>query len=147
VAMVGPTNPAEAHFDKGMWGWDGSVWRKIPLLLGYTDRWVEAVVNASADAGINILYTAAVPAGYVYVLNAAYCYNETSTSGQDIGPYGNSISVLVVQAAAVPANSVTVTGLCNIVLKAGDKVRIRFTACTAGDSLVGRVWGVKVKVS
>ena len=39
--MSGPTAPAEAHFDKGSWGWDLTQWRKLGLLWGYTDRLAE----------------------------------------------------------------------------------------------------------
>ena len=70
---MGITNPAEQHFERGAWGFDGTLWRKLPMLWGFTEGWVGEASNASAAAGTNFLELAAVPAGEVwtaYVVSA-----------------------------------------------------------------------------
>lgn len=143
----GPTIPTEAHFDKGSWGHDGTEWRKFSLLWGYSDRWAETVSELNAVVGTNNLYTAAVPAGYVYVLQGADCINVNSACTREIGPAAPGSLLILVQDAGALAGTVTMTGPCEVVLKEGDVVKSSFVGCTAGDDLYLRVWGYKMRVT
>ena len=127
-------------------GFDGSNWRKLQQLWGYTDRWVETVSELNAGAGANNIFTAAVPAGYVYVCNLCDCFNNTSASTRLLGATDGTNNVILTQEAGIAAGGITISGYCWVVLKEGDQMRARFTGCTAGDDLYLRVWGFKMKI-
>lgn len=50
------------------YGWDGSAWRKLPLVWGYSGQWEQSVNSAAVGAGDAVVSTTAVAAGEVYVL-------------------------------------------------------------------------------
>lgn len=144
---MGITIPTEEYFKDGTWGHDGTQWRKLPLTWGYTDRWHEVVAVANAAAGTNDLLTTAVPAGEVWILQTADCYNANSVSGQSIAPTDGATVTILVQAVAVVVACITVTGFCHIALREGDQIRARFTGCILNDTLSLRVWGYKMAVT
>jgi len=144
--MSGPTDPAEAHFDKGLWGFDGTQWRKLPLLWGYTGTVQEVVSNEDAAAGLNSLFGTVVPAGEVHVIQNLVAYNIVSGITQiAVGAYKSSLAVYAFSEYATTAGKVyTWTG--NMVLKAGDRIFAQFFGCTAGDSIWITLDGYKMSV-
>jgi len=167
--MTGITDPSEEYFKDGLWGWaattweklvssggrlfaalhgwDGSAWRKLPMLFGYSDRWVQYVIGNAAGAGDATATTAAVGDGYVYVLqgfafmHAAVAAKATSvnlvTTGDDFRLY-HSLTL---------APTAYVTKFCEMVMKKDDYVQLVVTAPGAGIAARLRVWGYKMKVA
>ena len=74
--MVGITDPAEAFFKDGVWGWTGSAWVKLPILFGYSAPYLETVEDLNADAGDNVLVGSTVPAGEVWVVTSVQLFDE-----------------------------------------------------------------------
>ena len=144
--MSGPTDPAEVYFDKGSWGWDGTAWRKLPLLLGYTDRWVEQQSDLSADVGTNTLATVVVPAGSIYRVDMVSAFNQTSACSIMLLAVGDGIDVTFGPYTAFAATMQHNVFPVGIYLKAGDYLIAYYFDCTAGDDLFLRVWGLKMGV-
>ena len=145
--MTGITNPTEEYFKDGIWGWDGSQWRKLGLLFGYYDRLAAQVVNTSAAAGTNMLTGTAVSAGEIHVIQAiaAIDYNSTTTRIY-VSATGGVITIPLADEYSVAAEHWVIKTV-NIVLKAGDCLNCIFYGCTAGDDLYLRWWGYKMKVT
>jgi len=143
----GITNPAEEYFKDGLWGWDGSQWRKLGLLFGYYDRWVERQRETNAAAGQNSLQTDAVPAGYIYILDAIVTMNLNKAVTHLKRVVGDGIEVELSIATAVPTATHDTLFPISIVLKPGDYVKVYFLACDAGDDLFLEVWGYKMKIA
>lgn len=77
--MGGITDPAKAYFKDGLWAWDGTVWRKQPLLYGYTSALGARKINNALAAGNNTLDIDAVPADEIWVVtNLAMRYTGTA---------------------------------------------------------------------
>lgn len=133
--------------DVRIYGYDGTTWQKLPLIWGYTDRWVENIIELNAVAGVNVIQSAAVSVGYVYELNAANTFNNTSVSGQYLEVVCGAVVIRLNGTVGVAAGTVTPTFPIGIRLKEGDYVRALFTGCVAGDDLYLRIAGVKMKVA
>ena len=142
--MAGPTDPAEAHFDKGLWGFDGTVWRKLPYLWGYSDRYAASVENTNAAAGSNALYLTAVPENELWKIEIVKALNynklvETtllmkSAAGDYVEFYRETPTVLT--------KAMFWTG--SITAKYGDQVCASFIGCDAGNDLFLTAWGTKM---
>jgi len=166
---MGITDPSEEYFKSGLWGWatstwekllsvggrlftalhgwDGTNWRKLPLLWGYSDRWHEDLGGTQSGAGTYSGYTTAVPAGYVYVLQVASLRNASGARGRMyIQVYSNSTFVELAS-ALTPAQNWSLVSQATIVLKEGDRVQILQTTCSDGDTLYGGAWGYKMKIA
>ena len=144
--MSGPTDPAEAHFDKGSWGWDLTQWRKLGLLWGYTDRLAERAFDLDAAAGSNTLSLGAVPSGEVWSVSLLTAVDWTSavtgiTVQLFVGADDYYLGLRGVTAAAV---SVEIQG--PIIAKTGDILRVNMGGCTLHDVLAFYVNGYKMAV-
>lgn len=147
MSSFGPTQETEEHFRHGQWGHDGTQWRKLPLTWGYTDRWVEYVEDLNAAAGTNTLACAAVPAGYVYVLQAMISQNVNTITAHSKEVRGDSITAVLARDAAVAAGLTKELFPIGVALKAGDIARCRFIGCALNDDINLVVWGYKMKVA
>jgi len=145
--MSGPTDPAEAHFDKGLWGWDGTQWRKLPMLWGYSDRYVEKEVDASADVGLNYLVFSTVPAGEIWVISSVVWANLISACSTITAQLYDGAEAYAVFVETPSVADVYKATLCNLVLKAGDNLRVDFSGCTAGDVLLAFASGYKMAIA
>lgn len=113
---------------------------------GYYVRWYEIKTDGDADLGTNDLWTDAVDEGYVYVLEFADAANLDSVSTH-LFAAGSGTDLVVFHASFdAPSGLSTLTGMTRITLREGDRIRVRFANCTAGDSLQARFWGYKMRV-
>lgn len=145
--MSGPTNPTEIYFDKGGWGFDGTLWRKLNLLWGYNDQLFEKKVNLAALLGDNILYHTAVPAGEVWVVTGASAVDANTATRIQLGMSGGG-TFSIIWDYGTPAPGVWVaTPAENIVLKAGALMWTDFLVCAVGDDIYSSIWGYKMKVT
>ena len=145
--MTGITNPTEEYFKDGLWGWDGSQWRKLGILFGYHSTLAQNILNSSAAAGTNVLETAAVSSGEIWVVEAI--------GVMDVHHAPSGIIFCVRRGGEdYPFHDTTTTAastwLCwtgRITLGPGDIVKIYILGCTAGDELKLRVLGYKVSLA
>lgn len=130
----------------GIHAYISGAWQKQPPIFGYSGRWRQTVTNANADAGTNDLLTTAVPEGYVYVLNAADCYNANTICNRAISAYDGGTLTHIISEVTVAVGVSTVTRYCSIVLAEGDQIRARFVNCAAGDYIQLRCWGYMMRI-
>ena len=145
--MTGITNPTEEYFKDGIWGWDGSRWRKLGLLFGYSDTVSGGVANDNASAGFNYLSSATVPSGEIWVIQAISGSNvNTACSKIILLVRGSNLDCPILDQVSCTAD-VWVTWTGSVALKAGDCLRVYFYGCTAGDDIRLRYLGYKVSVA
>jgi hypothetical protein len=145
--MSGPTNPSETYFDKGGWGFDGSVWRPNNLTWGFYDRLVEIKEDLDADAGANMLTHTTVPAGELWVVTGESVLN-TVTACQVVSRYWNGATEITFYGfGALTPGFWKSFAPAEIVLKAGDWLENYFTGCALHDQLQSTIFGYKMKVA
>jgi len=144
--MSGITNPAEAYFKDGLWTWDGSVWRKQPLLFGYTDNLLQRTTTSTLPAGAANVDLAAVPSSYVYVYTSLlFCYIGTPPTYAFVQIMrGGNPYELFSQLAPVSIQGYDREGWW--VLKAADFVRLAIAGATLNDTafIVGTGFALKI---
>ena len=167
--MSGITNPAEEYFKDGIWGWvstaweklvssggrlftalhgwDGSAWRKLPLIWGYSDRMEESVSDTETTTADEEVSTTPVPAGEVHVVQAACVrWIGASCTGIQIQAVGGGTYAMLYETLS-PVSGSWYMWSGEMVLKQGDRFRAPFTGLTAGDNIYLRVWGYKMKIA
>lgn len=84
--MPGITDPTEAYFKDGQWGWDLTQWRKQPLVFGYSDTLGRDTVNPDLPATAVNVDTGTCPASYVWVVtNLSFRYYGTPPTSCAVG--------------------------------------------------------------
>lgn len=143
----GPVVPTAEYFDKGVWGYDGTRWRKLALLWGYTDRYAERVSDLNADAGQNSLDGTVVPAGEVWMVEVISAQNATTSISAIILQVTDGSAYAEMARNNSPASGNNVNWYGRVTMKEGDKVHIIFDGCISGDDLYLDVWGYKMAVA
>ena len=129
------------------YGWDLTVWRKLAMLWGYTDRYVYDL-SGTATAVYYWATTPVVAAGYIFVVQGVYIRNNSKAGTSQViqfqaggvvyhfGAYG----VLIAQYIPTTYNG-------EIALAAGDRVYVSCNLCTIGDAIQAGVWGYRMKIN
>lgn len=145
--MFGVTNPDEKSFKDGVWGHDGSVWRKLALLWGYTDHWSENLGATKEGDGTYTKTSTAVPAGYVYVVSVISLVNGSGSRGQvNISVVVSGVTVFL-HVKVTPAVNIPELFSGNLVLGEGDYVEAKQYSCLNNDVILAGVVGYKMKVT
>lgn len=133
--------------DSRIHGWDGDTWRKLPLMWGYYDRWAESLSDTKAADGTFSKGSAAVPEGYVYVVQGVTTRNLTGSRGAEyISVYdGTNDYILIYNTTAV--RYVPTFLIVELVLKKDDRIKIWQLSCLHLDEIEGGVWGYKMKIA
>lgn len=145
--MPGITDPTEAYFKDGQWGWDGTRWRKLPMVWGYSDRYFEDLGGTKSGDGTYSSYGTPVPEGEVWVVQGLYISNESGARGYASLFLYVGASGYFLYNNQTPARYEHMRWDGALVLKAGDKARIFQLSCLDGDTINGGVWGYKMKVA
>jgi len=144
--MVGPTNPSEEHFHRGLWGFDGNVWRKLQLLFGFGGVVDESLEDSNLDTGVNWLNGAIVPAGEIWVVQvASLLYSGTPPGDMGIVLVGLGGGVRVVWQDS-PASERWLCWTGQVVLEEGCRMAGLVRGATAGDALLLRYAGYKMEI-
>jgi len=144
--MVGPTNPSEEHFHRGLWGFDGNVWRKLQLLFGFGGIVEEALVDDDLAGGTNALYGSYVPAGEIWIIqNAGIYYLGTDPTRLQILASGLAEDVRLLYESS-PSSDVWYCWGGTCILQEGDRVGGLVNGATAGDDLYFRYAGYKMEI-
>lgn len=139
--------PLEEALGARAYHYTGTDWVRSNLLWGYHDRWSENVENTDTGAGNIDMLSDAVPAGYVYVLQAVWGISASrQPTAVDIRVHDGSDYLTLAYETPAGAN---IPGLWSgeVPLKEGDKADIRIRGCQAGDAIYGGFWGYKMKIN
>lgn len=145
--MSGVTDPASPYFKDGQWGWDGTVWRKLPMVFGYSDRLAVNESFTATGAGDASGAAFAVAAGYIYVVQAAVVFHDAGVAKNlQYFLYGDAKSVMLVyQPTAVSGTRYMWQG--EAALKEGDSIQVWLGAPGDGKSVWVQVWGYKMLIA
>lgn len=145
--MGGITNPTEGFFKDGGWGWDGTQWRKLPMMFGYSAAWIERESTLTAAAGLNELVFTTVPAGEVWVLTAI-CMVDLQTDPSVVAFFirndGPDVNLFVVNSPGA-GEWTYLTGWW--VIPAGSTLIAYYNGCTLNDDLYADACGFKMKIA
>jgi hypothetical protein len=144
--MGGITNPTEEYFKDGIWGHDGTRWRKLNLVWGYYDRLCEQQANLNAAAGVNFLNHTAVPVGEVWVVTGASAVDSNTATLIQLGMTCGAAAPVVFSYGTPVAGTWVATPAANYVLKAGDLMWTLFVACALNDDIYSNIWGYKMRI-
>ncbi|MDP2323066.1 MAG: hypothetical protein Q8N51_03445, partial [Gammaproteobacteria bacterium] len=110
-------------------------WRKLPLLLGYSNTLALVVSNTSLAAGTNILDTSACPTGQIWVVtNILTFYVGTVPTGITIYLVSGATTPILYRQLS-PVSAVGYDRQGSWILKAGDLLRCIVTGATLNDDL------------
>lgn len=131
----------------GNYGWDGSAWRKLPLIWGYSDVYHETIADDNASVTFDALATSVVPNGEVWVITYMIAFDIDNAITKltllvHDGTTGYTLREKVTIAAGV---EIIFTGYA--VLKKDWYTEAHFWGCTAGDNIRLHVHGYKMKVA
>jgi len=115
-------------------------------IFGYKERYLEEWINESHAAGLQLLETLPVPAGYVHVVEHIYSIQHvTSNSFQQIIAT-NDTNLVIIGALFPVVAGVPMTLRTHIVLKEEDYIRCTWGSSAVDEHLGFGVWGYKMKV-
>ena len=137
---------AEVGYLAGLCGHTGTAWQKLGMLWGYYDRWQEDLSETKVGAGNYTKLSTAVPAGYVYILEAAVARNATRAAGPasvQMLVAGTGIPLVWV-ASIVQFEPVLFSR--RVTLKEGDQIRLVIAACQDLDEIEAFVHGYKMRL-
>ena len=145
--MTGITNPTEEYFKDGLWGWDGTQWRKAGLPLWYRVTYMENLGGTATGSSWE-KYTSLVPSGYVYVIKAASIRNLTRVTGATqflvLNNAGNYVQLAWVK--SLDQYQPLMWG-GDIIMSEGWKFGVIMAGTQTDDVVAGSVAGYKVAIT
>jgi len=145
--MTGITNPTEEYFKDGIWGWDGSQWRKLGISLSYHSQLSQSKTLTVSTGGTNTVSTDTVESSCLWIMQLV-CAIDDNTLPTRLTICVNRNSVIYPLFDIIPSGAnVWFAELLNFVLVPGDRVDATFFGCNVGDTLYLRVLGYKVGLS
>ena len=141
------TNPTEIYFKDGLWGHDGTQWRRLNLLWGYYDQWTDRVAVTSTGEENTSAFTTAVPAGYVYVAQSVFGYHADEVARFALLRLDDHDKCPILEMTPSLATYTGITAKQAITLKEGDQLECRITYLTPGKSLEISVAGYKMRIN
>lgn len=128
-------------------GWTGTLWRKLPMVWGYSGRWAEREgYKMLADAAY-VFDTVAVPADYVYKVEAASIHNNTGVRGTAFVAIRSGGTSYNLVSKTTPAIQEPTAWLGELTLAQGDQLRLYQNDCLTDDEMRACVWGYKMKIA
>jgi len=145
--MSGITDPQEEYFKDGIWGWDGSVWRKLPLVWGYSGHYCENVNGVASGAGDAVVDGSTVPAGEVWIIEHVMANHNAGTAKRlnVVAWSGSCYTPLFDESVETAPAQRMWDG--RITLPTGGKLRATVVAPGDGKKVYLHAWGYKMKVA
>jgi len=135
-----------ALLQPGMNTYDGAAWRKQPLIWGYSDRYLVQQQNVSNVAGDYTSDLPSVPAGEVWRVAGVSVYRGTNVNQYArVQVYDGSTAVSI-EDIDVGTLGRFFSNSVEIILKAGDNVRVVYTGATVDEVVITVALGYKMSV-
>lgn len=135
------------HADINTHGWDGALWRKLPLIFGFSSNW-DVSLSGTATGATYIKSGGTVPAGEIWILNAMSIQNLTRACGGvylQVMRVSGGILTIAYSGALAQYAPLVFTG--TVLLAAGDFAYLYVGGTQNGDALVGCISGYKMKIA
>ena len=116
-------------------------------LFGYYDRYSEKQFNGSLSAGTNYLDFTAVPSGEIWILQGIAAYYVGTAPSWLMLEVSDGSDQMMLKDVRTDTSGQWHSWTGEIVLKAGDYVRVGVGAATLNDDLYAHAWGYKMKIA
>lgn len=129
------------------YGWDGSAWKKLPMVWGYSGQYRQRVEETDATE-TDSLSGSTVDAGEIWIVNSICVYNITSAMTRvqvTIGHSGGVFTRLDTKITLAQHEPLAITG--HFVLIEDDYVYADLYGCTAGDDIYLEIVGYKMLIA
>lgn len=124
----------------------GLLYSEENMVWGYYDRLIEVKTIADATVGSNLISHTGVPAGEVWVMYGVAIRDNATASPARCWLYDGVTYHPLFDFGALTADTYKTFLPGHIVLKAGDRICVEFTACALHDILYSEIWGYKMQV-
>jgi hypothetical protein len=138
---------ADQNVQARLHGYDGTNWRKLQQVFGYTDRVVEKQTTVSTGAGTTAVDSTAVEAGYVHVISSVAAWHSNVGALFCVLQFYNGTNYLEQSIAPALAQYTLMSLSLPFVLKASDSLRFYAVALPAGQSVFLSLNGYKMKIN
>ena len=145
--MSGVTDPSEAYFKDGVWGFHSGVWQKLAMVWGFSAQYVEKVSEAGVAAGNVTLSFVEVPPGVVRVVLGVAAYNDTTVVARTTMSVVQDGDTFILRITIAPVAMETALLERPMTCVAGDEVKVTFVTCVAGDNVYAYAWGYDMDLS
>jgi hypothetical protein len=144
--MTGITDPAQKYFKDGLWTYDGAVWRPQNQLIAYRARIVASVSATSTGASPTTVSSAAVPTGYVHIIQAISAFHDDTVARAVIiiANGGGATVGLATNAALAPFGYLLFS--TPLALAANDIIQSSCYSLTSGKKIYVGLWGHSFKI-
>ena len=128
-------------------GWDGTQWRKLGLLFGYSDVYAGYAENLNLPAVVGEVAGSTVPAGEVWVVYGLLGSVVSTTCTELRFGFWNGSGKIVCKQVLTPTSGRLYDFQGTLILAAGFYPLLRLYGVTEGDAAYLYAWGYKMKVS
>jgi len=145
--MTGITNPTEEYFKDGLWGWDGTQWRKQGLLFGYRSPLSQSISFNVTVAGTNSMSSDTVEENYCWIVQLVNVIDAATIPTRvtiKVIRSGNEYIIVDYQPAG---SGLWWSTTLELLLVAGDRIDAVFFGCNVGDTLYLKILGYKVSLT
>ncbi len=136
-----------SDYTRPLYGWDGTVPRKLAMVWGYSDVYGEQKVNNAHPAGTVTIDFATVPAGEVWKIETLLAMNASGASGTIAFGIMRGGVELRIASILNPALQVALIAYPHATMREGDYLRLIITNTALNDYCIGHVTGYKMKVN
>lgn len=127
-------------------GYDGTLWRKLALVWGYSARLAEVDSRTQSGGGNELVELYTVPSGYIAILNATMSRNRDTITTHEHILVADSTEYAIKIYVNNPVGSTAINDNVKYVLSEDDVFQVRYYACTNNDRLITKCWGSLMKV-
>ncbi len=139
--MTGITDPAEAYFKDGIWGFHSGAWQKLAMVWGFSSQYLEKQADTVQGAGARTLPFTTCPVGVARVILGFSAYDNTTLVDRIVlEVVTGGVTYVVHQGVLVPINQ-TVDMPVPLVLVNPNVPTVIFVGCGAGDTVIANAWG------
>lgn len=141
------TDPTEAYFKDGLWGWVTNRWRKQPIIWGYSEFLKDDLSGTTDGSGNLDSVGSVVPAGYVYVICAVMVRNMTSGGSNLLCGVHLDGDFFPLRRENGVDRYFPVVLICSVPLGEGGAAEIHVRGAGAGDEISAIALGYKMSIS
>jgi len=146
-ADVEVTQTAAADLTPGVCGWDGSAWRKLPLVWGYSGHYCQNIQVAASGAGDAIATGTTVPDDEVWVIERIVIRHDAGHN-KELAAYAfdNGCAHLIIEELAA-TTLVWYHWTGRLTLPPGGNMYAHVIAPGNGKLIVASFWGYKMLIA
>lgn len=146
-ADVEVTQTAAADLTPGVCGWDGTVWRKLPLVFGFSEVYHEQVKDLNATVTSDALTGSAVDPGEIWVVTSVVAYDKNTNITEVHASVSDGATWWPFAQRFPTAAGEYLVWSGMLVLEEGDYIDAGFGGTVAGDDIYLNINGYKMKIA